>query len=129
MLVDAAVGGGGLVPAAKTGSDAVTDQVSDWISGNGEAVLRGGSALSKHVMDKREEFAGCGGSAGATTDWGLLLDEPSVDFSDPEMAELAGIIVRNGTESRRKELREFNLQAIRCFFPLQLMVYLNFVFT
>ena len=99
LLVDAAVPGGGLVPAAKSGGDAVTDQVSDWVSGNGETVLLGGSALSKHVADKRQEFAGFGGSARATTDWGLLLDEPSVDFSDPEMAELAGIIVRNGIES------------------------------
>ena len=27
----------------------------------------------------------------ATIDWGLLAGDPSVDFSDPEMAELAGI--------------------------------------
>lgn len=99
LLVDAAVRGGGLVPTAKTGGRAVTGQVSDWIAGKDEAVLLGGAALSKRVADQREEFAGYGGSARATTDWGLLLDQPSVDFSDPAMAELAGIIVRNGIES------------------------------
>ena len=99
LLVDAAVHGGELVPASQTGGGAVTDQVSNWIAGNDEAVQRGGSALAKHVAERREEFAGFGGSARATTDWGLLLDEPSVEFSDPGMAELASIIVRNGIES------------------------------
>ena len=99
LLVDAAVTGGGLVPTAKTGGDAVTNRVSDRIAGNGAAVLRGGPVLSMHVADKREEFAGFCGSAHATTDWELLLDEPSVDFSDPEMAELAVNIIRNGIES------------------------------
>jgi hypothetical protein len=88
---------GGFTPGA-TGS-AVSDNVADWVAGNNAVVQAGGTGLSKHVADKRDEFAGYGGSAHATTDWGLLLEEPTLDLSDPDMAEVASIIIRNGLDS------------------------------
>lgn len=87
-----------LTPAEASG-DAVTEGVAEWVAGDHPAVRLGGANLSKHVADQRDEFAGFGGSGRATTDWGLLLDSPTIDLSDPDLSELAGVIVRNALDS------------------------------
>jgi hypothetical protein len=100
LLIDLFGGqGGGNAPAPGANGSGVTDQVAAWVAGNNAIVQAGGTGLSKHVADKKDEFAGYGGSANATTDWGLLLQEPTIDFSDPQMAEVAAIIIRNGLDS------------------------------
>lgn len=87
--------GGG---ATGNGSD-VAARVGDWYKGKNPAVQEGGVTLTKHISDKKDEFAGYGGKADATTDWSLLLENPSIDLTDPKMAEVAEIIVRNGLDS------------------------------
>ena len=80
------------------GSD-ITRDVEEWLHGDPDIVQTGGSALSKHITDKMEQYETYGGSTHGTTDWGLVLDHPTIDFSDPERAEVIGIIERNTLDS------------------------------
>ncbi len=99
VLVDL-FGNNGSSGSAPGGSgSAVAEGVSSWVGGNDPVVQQGGVGLSKHVSDKKDEFAGYKGRQNATTDWGLLLEEPTIDLDDPQMAEVAKIIIRNGLDS------------------------------
>ena len=99
LLVDVFGSEGGPPASDAPSGSVVTERVSKWVAGDDPAIEKGGAALSKHVADQRDRFAGYGGSGHATADWGLLLDHPTIDLSDPEMSELAGIIVRNSLDS------------------------------
>jgi len=99
MLADIFGGqGGGGGGATGNGSD-VAARVGDWYKGTNPVVQEGGVALAKHISDKKDEFAGYKDKLDATTDWSLLLENPSIDLTDPKMAEVAEIIVRNGLDS------------------------------
>ena len=91
-------GGSGGIATGATGSD-VTRDVVEWIHGGSAVVQTGGAALSRHVFDMHQEYETFGGSTHGTTDWGLILDHPTIDFSDPQMTEVVGIIQRNLLDS------------------------------
>lgn len=97
MLVDIFADGSGATPI-RNGS-AVGQQVNDWVAGDHPAVKAGGATLTKHVSDKQQEFAGFRNSPNATTDWRLLMEEPTLDLSDPRMAEVAKLIMQNSIDS------------------------------
>jgi hypothetical protein len=99
MLVDIFGGEGSSGPAPGNSGSTVADNVSNWVNGNDPIVQENGVALSKHVADKKSEFAGFQGRPNATTDWGLMLEEPTIDLDDPQTAEVAGLIIRNGLDS------------------------------
>ena len=88
-------GGSGI---GTTGSD-VMAEVEVWLGGESEVVRQGGSKLATHIAEKQLEYETYGGSTHGTTDWGLLLDHPTVDFSDPAVAELSALIARYAIDS------------------------------
>lgn len=96
LFGDSSGGGGG--SSATNGTD-IVNQASGWISGNHPAIVAGGTTLSKHVVEEANKFAGYKGSPDAATDWGVMLRDPTVDFSDPQMAEVAKLIVQNTIDS------------------------------
>lgn len=102
MLVDIFGGEGSSGPAPGNSGSTVSDNVSNWVNGNNPVVQASGVQLSKHVADKKTEFSGFKGRPNATTDWGILLEEPTVDFDDPQTAEVAELIIRNGLDSTPK---------------------------
>ena len=102
MMIDMfASDGGGGGGGATSGSD-VARSTAAWAAGEHPAVQAGGAQMSRHVVEKAQEYEGYGGSPDATSDFGLLLDDPTIDFDDPEMAEVAGLIMNNLIDSQPK---------------------------
>lgn len=84
-------------PEAVTGSDVATNARA-YLAGDDEAVRQGGVALARAVIEERARFEGFQGSTHATTDWGILLNAPTVDFEDEETADLAQRIIINSID-------------------------------
>jgi hypothetical protein len=68
------------------------------LNGNDPAVEAGGVAVSKSVLDARDDYEGFRGSQNATTDFGLLMTNPTVDTSDGDMGDVANWIVNNAID-------------------------------
>lgn len=89
-------GRGGGAPMSGQG---VTQQAVNRISGNDATVQEGGASVTRSVVDARDEYAGFRGSANPTTDWSLMLNEPTIDLSDPDMQAVLGWIVSNSVDA------------------------------
>ena len=83
------------------GSSVVTE-AQEWTRGNNPSIVTGGAALGKHVADNQKKYEnyGNGTSSDPTSDFAVLFDgDPTINFNDPETAEIATIIVQNGLDS------------------------------
>ena len=89
-------GRGGGAPMSGQG---VTQQAVNRINGNDAAVQAGGARVARSVVDARDEFAGFQGSANPTTDWSLMLNEPTIDLSNPDMQGVLGWVVANSVDA------------------------------
>jgi hypothetical protein len=77
----------------------VTQPAINRITGDDEDVRAGGARVARSVVDARDEYAGYRGSVNATTDWSLMLDDPTIDLSDPDMQGVLGWIVTNSVDA------------------------------
>ena len=89
-------GRGGGAPMSGQG---VTQQAVNRMNGNDAAVQEGGASVARSVVDARDEYAGFQGSTNPTTDWSLMLNEPTIDLSDPDMQNVLGWIVANSVDA------------------------------
>lgn len=96
MLMDMFGSGSGEAPPA--GGNAITKRTMDRLNGNDPAVQAGGIRVSQSVVDARDQYAGFDGSQNATTDFGLLLNEPTVDVDDSQRSEVASWIINNAVD-------------------------------
>lgn len=105
MLID--MFGTGSTSGGSGGSSGseITQAVDSWVAGEHEAIQQGGSALSQYVYNQSQEYEGYGGSDHASTDFGLLVDDPTIDLSDADMSAVTGLVMRNLIDSTppRKE--------------------------
>lgn len=79
--------------------DGVTLQAVNRISGNDENVQAGGARLARSVVDARDEYAGFRGSSNPTTDWSFMLNDPTIDLSDPDMQSILSWIISNSVSA------------------------------
>jgi hypothetical protein len=79
--------------------DAVTRQAVNRISGNDENVQAGGAQLARSVVDARDAYEGFRGSDNATTDWAFVLNDPTIDLSDPDMQNVLSWIISNSVSA------------------------------
>lgn len=84
---------------APAGAGAVTQRAVNRLNGDDQDVQAGGARLARSVVDARDEYAGFQGSTNATTDWSLMLEEPTIDYSDPDMEAVLGWIVSNSVDA------------------------------
>ena len=77
-----------------TGAGITRDAVNR-ITGQDEDVRAGGTRLARSVIDARDRYAGFNGSENATTDWSFILNDPTIDMSDPDMKTVISWIASN----------------------------------
>jgi len=78
--------------------DGVTQLAVSRLNGDDENVRAGGAQLALSVVNARDTYAGFRGSENATTDWSFMLNEPTIDMSDPQMQGVLGWIVSNSID-------------------------------
>lgn len=81
------------------GAGVVTQRAVNRLNGDDQDVRAGGARLARSVVDARDEYAGFQGSTNATTDWSFMLEEPTIDYSDPDMEAVLGWIVSNSVDA------------------------------
>lgn len=79
--------------------DGVSGQAVRRITGDDADVQAGGARLARSVVDARDTYAGFQGSVNATTDWSLMLSDPTIDLSDPDMQGVLGWIISNSVDA------------------------------
>lgn len=84
---------------APLSGSAVTQQAVNRITGDDENVKKGGAQLARSVVDARDNLAGFKGSANPTTDWSLILNDPTIDLADAQMTEVLGWVVSNSVSA------------------------------
>jgi hypothetical protein len=84
---------------AATDGAAVTQQAVNRVTGEDEDVQAGGARVARSVVDARDEYDGFQGSRNATTDWSLVLENPTIDLSDPDMQGVLGWVVSNSIDA------------------------------
>lgn len=90
-------GGGGGGGSAELGQgSAAARSVSGAMSGNDQAVLKGGTELAASVVQSVRPFQG---RADGTVDPAIILENPTLDMSDAETAEVVERMMRNGINS------------------------------
>lgn len=77
----------------------ITQPAVNRITGDDANVQAGGARVARSVVDARDEFAGFQGSVNATTDWSLMLDNPTIDLSDGDMQAVLSWIVTNSVDA------------------------------
>lgn len=80
--------------APVTGAGITRDAVNR-ITGQDENVRAGGARVARSIVDARDRFAGFQGSENATTDWSFVLNDPTIDLSDPDTQEVISWIISN----------------------------------
>lgn len=84
---------------APLSGDGITGQAVSRITGDDANVRAGGAQLARSVVDARDEYAGYKGSENATTDWSFLLNDPTIDLSDPDMQAVLGWVIANSVDA------------------------------
>lgn len=79
--------------------DGVTLQSVNRITGDDEDVQAGGARVARSVVDARDQYNGYRGSNNATTDWSLMLEDPTLDLSDQDMEAVLGWIISNSVDA------------------------------
>lgn len=95
MILDLFSNGSGGAASPEATGTATAAKAMEFLSGNDEAVVQGGATVSLAVKEDRDRFANFMETPNATTDWGLLLREPTIDLDDPEMKDYASVMIRN----------------------------------
>ncbi|PTX52528.1 hypothetical protein IQ03_01219 [Gemmobacter caeni] len=78
--------------------DGVTQRAVSRLSGDDEDVQAGGTQIAVSVVNARDTYSGFRGSENATTDWSFMLNEPTIDLSDPQMQDVLGWVVTNSVD-------------------------------
>lgn len=84
---------------APVSGDGVSQKAVSRLVGDDDDVKAGGTRLARSVVDARDEYEGFQGSTSATTDWSFMLEQPTIDFSDPDMEAVLGWIVANSVDA------------------------------
>ncbi|MFX4300052.1 hypothetical protein [Pseudosulfitobacter pseudonitzschiae] len=95
MILDMFGNGGGGAPNPDNTGSAVVSEVVSFVDGETPEVQSGGVRMASVVSNDKDELENFKGSPNASTDWSLMLKEPTVDMDDPQTRKLAGVLVRN----------------------------------
>ncbi|MXX88693.1 MAG: hypothetical protein F4213_03215 [Boseongicola sp. SB0677_bin_26] len=92
-LVDMFGRSGGSGPAV-TGSDVVGKAAKE-LSGDDPAVAEGGVPLTRSRVDAWQDYHDWNGRQDATTDWGIVTEQPTLDMGDPDTEAVITEIILN----------------------------------
>jgi len=75
--------------------DHLVAPVEDWTAGEAAPVQVGGTRMAAWLHGEKEQLAGFEGRATPTTDWGVVLDAPSLPIESDELDRVLGRLVIN----------------------------------
>ena len=85
--------GSGLELPVTTGE--IITPVEQWTRGRSEPVRAGGTRLAAWLLQERKLLADSVGRSDPTSDWGIVLDEPSLESGERNMAPALSRLVTN----------------------------------
>jgi hypothetical protein len=94
MILDL-FGGSGSGAGTDSNGTEVVSAASDFLIGDSPEVAEGGTVLAKKIKEDRDAYQTFHEVQNATSDWGILLREPTIDLDDDEMNGFAQLMVRN----------------------------------
>lgn len=95
LILDLFGNGSSSTPDPNNTGSAVVRDIVNFVDGDDPIVQTGGVRMAASIAKDKDDYEDFMESKNASTDWSLMMKEPSIDMEDPKVRRLAEILVRN----------------------------------